>query len=78
MARLSPEFTHRNSRLAVLSFSPQCDYGSNMVSFDLTEPKWLQNAAPRDKLRIHTEDFDSRSPAGFYRYLSHRCAGHSK
>lgn len=55
MARLSPEFTHKNSRLALLRFSPQRDCGSNMVSFDLTEPKRLQNAVPHDKLRIHTD-----------------------
>ena len=78
MARLSPEFTHRNGRLAALGFPPQGDCGSSMVSFDLTEPKWLQNGAPHDKLRIHTEDFDNRSPGDFYRYLSHRCAGHCK
>lgn len=41
VARLSPEFTHRNSRLAALGFSPQRDCGSNTVNFDLTEPKQL-------------------------------------
>lgn len=77
MSRLSPEFPTQQQAGSVGLFSP-ARLRDQRGECALTEPERLQNAAPHHKPGIHAEDFGSRSSTGFYRHLSHRCAGHSK